>query len=75
MVKNKFGLGINDYVYQTQGQVQQNTPGEITGPTPGSTLTTTSVNFEWNEGVGVEGFWLHVGQRLGEQMCSPKIKD
>ena len=35
--------------------------GVMTMPTPGSTLTGSSVTFQWNAGSGVSGYWLDVG--------------
>jgi hypothetical protein len=38
---------------------------QITSPTPGSTLTATSVTFSWSAGTGADQYWLDVGSTLG----------
>jgi len=35
--------------------------GVITSPTPGSQLPSTSVTFQWTQGVGATGYWLDAG--------------
>jgi pimeloyl-ACP methyl ester carboxylesterase len=37
----------------------------ITSPTPGSTLTSASVTFQWSSGMGVTNYFLFVGSSLG----------
>jgi hypothetical protein len=37
----------------------------ITSPAASSTLTSTSVTFDWNTGTGVSQYWLEVGTTLG----------
>lgn len=37
----------------------------ITSPTPGSTLTSSSVAFQWSDGSGVSDYFLYVGSSLG----------
>ena len=39
--------------------------GVITSPTPGSTLTGTSVTFQWSPGAGASAYWLDVGSSPG----------
>ena len=35
--------------------------GQITSPTPGSTLSGSTVTFQWSSGAGAQGYWLYVG--------------
>ncbi len=37
----------------------------ITNPSPGSTLTSSSVTFQWSSGAGVSEYFLYVGTSLG----------
>jgi hypothetical protein len=55
---------FNDYTYRAYGGV---TPVKavITSPPNGSTLTTSSVTFRWNSGVGVSQYFLSVGTCSG----------
>ncbi|MCA9407954.1 MAG: hypothetical protein KC733_04650 [Candidatus Omnitrophica bacterium] len=53
-----------DYTYQTEDLVIDNTPAQITSPTPESTLNAEAV-FQWDEGVGVTDYWLYIGTSLG----------
>ncbi|MGY6707338.1 MAG: reprolysin-like metallopeptidase, partial [Rhizobiaceae bacterium] len=48
----------NDYTY-TAGSAA--VKAVMTSPTPGSTLTSTSVTFNWTAGTGVSSYWLQVG--------------
>jgi hypothetical protein len=43
-------------------QITGSVPAEITSPPPSSQLTTTSVTFAWNAGVGVTSYTLQVGR-------------
>ena len=38
---------------------------QLTTPAPGSTLTASTVTFQWTGGTGVTRDWLHVGTTLG----------
>ena len=49
---------FTDYTYQTQGG--GSTPAMLSSP-PGSTLTTSTVTFQWSAGSGVAEYWLGVG--------------
>ncbi len=40
---------------------QSASPAELTSPAPGSVLPGSSVTFEWTQGTGVSGYWLHIG--------------
>jgi hypothetical protein len=40
-------------------------PADLISPTPGATLTSTSVTFRWNSGSGAQGFTLMVGTFAG----------
>jgi hypothetical protein len=39
--------------------------GVITSPTPGSTLTSSSVTFNWSAGAGATAYWLDAGSTVG----------
>jgi len=39
--------------------------GVLTTPTPGSTLTGSSVTFKWTAGAGASAYWLDVGSTTG----------
>ena len=39
--------------------------GVLTTPTPGSTLTGSSVTFDWTAGAGASAYWLDVGSAVG----------
>jgi len=41
------------------------TPAAVVTPAPGSSLTSSSVTFTWNEGVGAARYWLFAGNWLG----------
>ena len=43
----------------------QSTPATMTSPTPGSTLTGSSVVFTWSAGSGPTAYWLDVGNVAG----------
>lgn len=51
---------FNDYTYQAV-----NAPAAMLSPAPSSTLTATSVTFQWNAGIGITRYWLYVGNALG----------
>ena len=38
---------------------------QIAAPSPGSTLTSSTVTFSWNSGSGVSQYWLELGTTLG----------
>ena len=48
---------FNDYTYQTSTP----SPSEMLSPTPGSTLSSLDVAFQWSAGIGVDEYWLGVG--------------
>jgi hypothetical protein len=39
--------------------------GVMTTPTPGSTLTGSSVTFDWTAGSGASGYWIDIGSTAG----------
>ncbi len=39
--------------------------GVMTTPTPGSTLTSSSVTFDWSAGSGASGYWIDIGSTSG----------
>ncbi|MGY6710623.1 MAG: S8 family serine peptidase [Rhizobiaceae bacterium] len=51
------GWQFSDYTYTMDVAAK----AEMTSPAPGSTLTSSSVTFDWNAGSGVAGYWLQVG--------------
>ena len=40
--------------------------GRLTVPSPGATLSGSTVTFNWNAGMGVTAYWLDVGTVLGQ---------
>lgn len=40
-------------------------PGEMAAPAPGSTLTASTVTFQWTGGTGITEYWLYVGTSSG----------
>ncbi|MDR4506255.1 MAG: cadherin-like domain-containing protein [Candidatus Scalindua sp.] len=58
-----------DYTYQTQ--ITGNQTPVITSPIPGSTLTTSTVNFQWSAGTGVSVYWLGVGTSFSSVNTPP----
>lgn len=63
-----------DSVSQTSGWtangswnlVAQVSQGILTAPTPGTALTSSSVQFSWSAGAGAIDYWLDVGSALGQ---------
>jgi 6-phosphogluconolactonase (cycloisomerase 2 family) len=53
----------NPYIYTAYGQA--GSPGVMTTPNPGSTLSGSSVTFIWTAGAGVTAYWLDVGSVAG----------
>jgi subtilisin family serine protease len=45
----------------SQASAQSTDKAVLTSPTPGSTLSGTSVTFEWTSGTGVSQYWLEIG--------------
>jgi hypothetical protein len=39
--------------------------GVMTTPMPGSTLTSSSVTFDWTAGSGASGYWIDIGSTVG----------
>jgi murein DD-endopeptidase MepM/ murein hydrolase activator NlpD len=58
-----FGWDFNDYTYATPsiGSVK----AQIISPSPGSTFPGSTVTFVWNRGVGVDQYFLYVGNSQG----------
>jgi hypothetical protein len=54
---------FNDYTYTAT--IAQTTRAQLTTPAPGSTLTATTVQFEWSGGTGVSQYWLTLGTTAG----------
>jgi hypothetical protein len=53
---------FNDYLYEASGASVR---AVLTSPTPGNTLSGTTVTFGWTPGTGVSQYWLHVGSKVG----------
>ena len=51
---------FNDYTYTSF-----NASARMTSPTPGSTLSSASVTFNWSAGSGASQYWLEVGKSAG----------
>jgi hypothetical protein len=55
-----------DYTYTAKKDTASPaTVPEITSPQNGSTLTGSTVNFNWNAGTGVTAYWLYAGKSKG----------
>jgi len=55
---------FRDYNYKASGG-GGGIAAAMISPAPGSTLSSSSVNFAWNSGSGVSQFWLYVGRSVG----------
>ena len=53
----------NNYSYTALGA--SGSKGVITVPTPGSTLSGSSVTFDWTAGSGATGYWIDIGSSAG----------
>ncbi len=53
----------NQYTYTAYSKA--NNKGVVTTPTPGSTLSGSSVTFNWTAGTGATAYWLDVGSTPG----------
>ena len=58
----------NDYSYASAIAASG---GMILSPTPGSTLTSSTVTFTWSSGSGVSAYWLEVGTTPGGNQIYP----
>ena len=58
----------NSYTYTAYNVASAG--GVITTPAPGSTLTSSSVTFDWTAGTGASGYWLDVGNTSGGNQYS-----
>lgn len=55
------------YTYTAASQGVAATRAEMTTPAPSSTLTTSTVTFQWTGGTGVAQYGLHVGTSAGAE--------
>jgi hypothetical protein len=55
----------NDYTYTAT--TTTSALAQITTPAPSSTLTASTVTFQWTGGTGVSDYWLTVGTTVGGQ--------
>jgi hypothetical protein len=55
----------NDYTYTAMTTGTTGVPAQMTAPAPGSTFTSSTVQFQWNGGTGVSKYWLSIGAALG----------
>jgi hypothetical protein len=55
---------FNDYTLTAVTQ-SFGTKAQLTNPTPGSTLTSSTATFQWTAGSGATQYWLHVGSSPG----------
>jgi len=58
------GWQYTDYTYKAFTGTTA-TKAQLTSPTPGTTLGSSSVNFGWNTGSGVSEYYLYVGNSAG----------
>jgi len=56
---------FNDYTFTARSTTTTTGPGQITTPPPSSTLTASTVTFQWTGGTGVTDYWLYVGTTAG----------
>ena len=54
---------FNDYTYRAATSTTAR--AELSSPAPGSTLTASTVTFQWTGGTGVSRYWLYVGSTVG----------
>jgi len=54
-----------DYTYKACTNCGADPRAVLTSPSPGSTLTTSSVTFTWAAGTGATNYWLDVGNSAG----------
>jgi len=52
----------NNYTYITAGSSSTTVPATMISPTPGSTLTGSTVTFQWTMGAGVSQCWLYASK-------------
>jgi hypothetical protein len=57
------GWQWNDYTLTASGSAPAK--AQLTSPAPGSTLTSTTVTFQWTGGTGVAQYWLYIGTSPG----------
>src|SRR5207249_2413971 len=57
------GWQFNDYTYQASSPTPAK--AELTTPPPGSTLSASTVQFQWTGGSGVSDAWLSIGTTPG----------
>ena len=62
------GWQSRDYSYATTAAPSDPV---ILSPTPGSTLTSSTVTFSWSAGSGVSAYWFEVGTTLGGNQIYP----
>src|SRR5207248_1673710 len=55
----------NDYTYTSTTSTGSGTPAQMTTPAPGSTLTSSTVQFQWTGGTGVSDYWVSIGANPG----------
>jgi hypothetical protein len=55
----------NDYEYMAASSTTTAGPPQFVSPAPGSTLTASTVPFQWTAGTGASQYWLYVGTTLG----------
>jgi hypothetical protein len=49
------------FLWAVAAHAQSASKASLTSPVPGSTLSATSVSFQWTSGTGVSAYWLEVG--------------
>jgi hypothetical protein len=56
----------NDYTYTAMTAASSGTAkAQMSSPAPSSTLTSSTVTFQWTGGTGVSDYWLEVGTHVG----------
>ena len=57
---------VNGKKYLRYTYTAANCIAQITSPTPGTTLSATSVTFAWSAAFGADQYWLDVGNSVGQ---------
>ena len=55
----------NNYSYTATTTGATTAPAVLTTPAPGSTFTSSTVQFQWSSGTGVTDYWLSIGAAAG----------
>ena len=65
MATRSFGIVVSLLLVCLAGAFGQSQAGVMTTPSPASTLTGSSVTFDWSPGAGASAYWVDVGSTAG----------